>query len=64
MLAAVLLAGGMRLDAVEVAVEIDLQRCRWMIAWPAGRLRGHPLKTQLPRHSGFDRLNLPWMWFK
>src|ERR1700676_2897942 len=36
-----------RLDAVEVAVEIDLQQGRWMIAWPACCLRGHPLKTQL-----------------
>ncbi len=28
-----------RLDAIEVAVEIDLQHGRWMIAWPACRLR-------------------------
>ena len=35
-----------RLDAVEVAVEIDLQNGRWAIAGTACRLRVHPVKTQ------------------
>src|SRR5271155_84368 len=44
-----------RLDPVQIAVEIDLQERCWMIGGPAGQLRDHPLKPQLPQIQLVDQ---------
>ena len=36
-----------RVDAVQVAVDVDLQQSRRMVSRPPGRLRLHAIKAQL-----------------
>jgi hypothetical protein len=43
-----------RLNAIEVAVEIDLQHGRWVIGRPACRLGLHPGESQTVEIELFD----------
>ncbi len=44
-----------RLDPVEIAVDIELQENRRMIARPAGRLRINPIKPQAAKIEFIDK---------